>query len=142
MPDRDPCVDLEGLWQQLQSPSPVRSLQEEDAQTQGAVAWIAQAWTAIPTPAIPRRPRKLRIARLVVPMAAALLFGALLLLTEPESLPPGPETTARLASAPPRSPSPRLLETSQHQTQVLSGKVRLTMLRGQESPTSTPTTEF
>jgi hypothetical protein len=103
---------------------------------------MAQAWTSMPVPSAQAPPRKLHPHRFVLTTAAALLIGALLFLTatQPEEQPFTAPTL--VAAAPQATIAPRLIETSAQQTQVLSGKVRLTMLHAQGPPTSTPNTEF
>ena len=142
MPERDVPSDLHALWQQLPSSSGVKDLHEEDSRTQEAVAWMSQAWTCMPIPSVSAPPRKLRPSRFVLATAAALLFGALLFLTDPTTEQQPDATTTLIAAAPQTPISPRLIETSVQRTQVLSGKVRLTMLHSQGPPTSTPKTEF
>lgn len=142
MPDSKRTSELHDLWQQLPIPSAVKPLQEEDALTRDAVAWMDQAWITLPLPQTPARPRKLLVGRFVLMTAAALLLGAILFLNGPNSEPQGSAPPTLIATAPQRVPTPRLIETTAQQTQVLSGKVRLTMLHAQATPTSTPSTEF
>ena len=163
MSERDPLDSFKDQWQRMDPPSAVRSLEEEDALTQEAVAWMAKGWSQIETPeaSIPRRPRALRIRNYSMAIAAALLIGVVTFWTSQQNWrekskalnlvvsAPDPEvqhlsTDSSSAAQPPlpvKEPvAPLLIANTEDQVQVLSGRVRLTMLRDPGiSPESKPT---
>lgn len=163
MPNPDPLDALKDQWQTMLAPPAVRALEDEDAVTKAAVAWMAKGWSQIEIPpaSLPRRPRVLRFRNTSLAIAAALLIGFAVLWTTQQTLQeevdaprlvvsapaPLPEAsqdsiaTGGQPSLPPaKAPSPILIANTQDQVQVLSGKVRLTMLRDPGiSPDSKPT---
>jgi hypothetical protein len=154
MPDRDPLQHLHDAWQQLDSPPAARTFSEEDDITRDAVDWASAAWQKIEVPAVrlPRPKASFRFYKQALAAAAVLLLSTLMLLHEPTTGDPqdshkvvqiSPSTPAIVApDAAPAAPiaiSPRLIASTDEKVEILSGTVRLTMLRGPSSSAKTIT---
>ncbi len=145
MPERDPFDALQESWQQAGSPPAVRALDEEDSTTQQAVEWMSNAWQQleVPTAALPSRHRKVNPWKwMALPAAAALLITLRVFMNTPQPSPDDIAPTDLVASAtdsPATAPEPapaQLLASNTQHVQMRSGKVRLTMLRGNDTSTN------
>ncbi len=154
MSERDPLDLLQNAWQTMPSEDATPSLEDSDSLTQDTVTWMAEAWQQMEIPAaeLPKRQRILswRSLTVMASAAAALLISALILLNwsdqdgkdlephhvtvngveqdQPE-VPVEPSDPTNGATAQPdKTAAPKLLAATPERVEVLSGRVRLTML--------------
>lgn len=168
MSDRDPLDLLQEAWQSLPAEESTPSLKDSDSTTQQSVAWMRDAWQQmeIPVAALAKRRRILSwrswSLSAVAAAAAALLISALIFLNSQDSiskdlepnhvtvngvgptLPTAPDSPPDPPLEPPTQPdaaTPKLLAATPDRVEVLSGRVRLTMLRSSASASDPQSTD-
>jgi len=139
MAEHDPCRDLREVWQQVDAPSAAPCLSDQDELTRNAVQWMSTAWQQIEIPAarLPQRRPSFRSWKMPLAAAALLVISSVILLQKPQPEPSSvtTQTAAQvhpLASAVVPNPgqlAPRLIASTEQKVEILSGHVRLTMLR-------------
>ncbi|NQU47680.1 MAG: hypothetical protein HQ519_03450 [Planctomycetes bacterium] len=145
MAEFDPLDPLRDAWQQVEAPQADRELSDEDAATQEAVQWMASAWQQVPIPEFrsEQKPKsKPLLWRRLALAAAALLIATL---SWPESEIADNQTKEIVAPPPPPAPATpraRLIANDEEKIEILSGKVRLTMLRGPVASPDTDSTDY
>jgi hypothetical protein len=145
MAEFDPLDQLRNAWQQVEAPQADRELSDEDATTQEAVQWMASAWQQVPIPEF-RSEQKPKAKPLVwrrLALAAAVLLIATL--SWPKSEIADNQTEETVAPLPPETPSAppaRLIANDEEKIEILSGKVRLTMMRGPVASPETDSTDY
>ncbi|MHC5064787.1 MAG: hypothetical protein ACYTG5_12530 [Planctomycetota bacterium] len=129
VPEQELLSDLQQAWSDLGETAPCRELQAEDAETQRCVEWLRKAYQSQTAPTLKAR----RVRRQRIPMrlaaAAILLLGAALVITiNPfgSASPEGDEGRNRSTL------NPRLIRTTAASSELLAGRVRLTLINPEE----------
>ncbi len=156
MSKSDPLDHLRDTWQQVDTPPVTRRLEDEDEATRKVVNWMEEAWRQVEIPAADLPPQQplLQLRKWTLPstaaLAAALLISAIMLwdprpeiLSESESsqlaVDRPSETKEQRADGPLRKASQlttsTLIANAPEKMEILTGRVRLTMLRGQYAST-------
>ncbi len=145
MAEFDPLDPLRDAWQQVEAPQADRDLCDEDAATQEAVQWMASAWQQVPIPEFrsEQKPKsKPLLWRRLALAAAALLIATL---SWPKAEIADNQTKEIVAPPLPATPTAapaRLIANDDEKIEILSGKVRLTMLRGPVASPETDSTDY
>ncbi len=156
MSNSDPMDHLHDAWRQMDTPPVTRKLNEEDATTQEVVNWMEQAWQQVEVPVVelPRRGSLISFRKWALAGAAAVAAALLIsvinflnpqsgILTDGNSIniavdrPTVPEDLQvddPIADVSQLTTS-KLIANTPEKVEILSGRVRLTMLRGQSTST-------
>ena len=130
-PTNDPLDSFKNAWEGLEPQQPGGDLDQEHAETQRAVAWMQEAWTAleIPTPVVPKR----RQSRRWFPLPLRYAAAAAILLAVGSGLfwlPGSGDGTAPLTTETTTPDAPRILMATEERIEMESGPVRLILVAG------------
>lgn len=143
-----PLDELRRAWAAAEPPPPDPDLDQADASTRAAVAWMQAAWSRVEAP-VPVAPLALRARRSgwrrwAQPLAAAAgvllaLSAALWLQRSGPAVRPGgvdTETTAQIEGPAPTRPDTdvEVAALAPDRVELRSGPVRLILLTGEDSP--------